>query len=150
MQIRAFNLKIAAILGLAVLCIFVGGLFYIGYFGDWHEPDCQTYPVQVVASPSGRLRAEQEQEACASTDQLRTRVQVTIPGRPEPVIAFLATTGQAMGAMQAGQRSVALGLRWEGEDQLVITHPDWVQSQLPAGIYGGVQVRLDPKPGGRK
>jgi len=63
-----------------LVMVFMGGLYYIGYFQDWEEADCQGYPVQGVASPSGRLRAEQEQEACRSTDQLRTKV--TIAARP--------------------------------------------------------------------
>jgi len=149
MPLRSFKLK-AALVGAVLLLVFVAGLFYIGYFGDWKEPDCQSYPVQVVTSPDGRWRAEQEQEACASTDQLRTRVLVGGSGAKEQAIAFVAVTGNALGSMSVGQRSVSLDLRWEADNRLVIVHPAWVRSQLPAGPYGGVDVRLLPVQGPRK
>lgn len=145
MKLRAATVTTALLCFVTLMMVFMGGLYYIGYFHDWEEADCQGYPVQGVASPSGRLRAAQEQEACRSTDQLRTRVTITTPGQAEPVVAFIAVTGSALGSMATGQRSLPLSLRWEGEDRLVIVHPAGVASQLPAGPYGGVQVRLEAK-----
>jgi hypothetical protein len=145
MKLRAATVTTALLCFVTLMLVFMGGLYYIGYFHDWEEADCQDYPVQGVASPSGRLRAAQEQEACRSTDQLRTRVTITKPGQAEPVVAFIAVTGSALGSMATGQRSLPLSLRWEGEDRLVIVHPAWVASQLPAGPYGGVEVRLEAK-----
>jgi hypothetical protein len=150
MPTRLFNPRIAAGLGAAIAVALVGGLFYIGYFSDHHESDCQSYPLQVVLSPSGRLKAEQGQEACASTDQLRTTVTITRATggvTPEaPATAFLAVTGKALGAMAIGQRALALTLRWEGDDSLVIVHPAGVVPQLPPGEYGGVKVRYAAQP----
>jgi len=145
MKLRAATFATALLCFVTLVMVFMGGLYYIGYFQDWEEADCQGYPVQGVASPSGRLRAEQEQEACRSTDQLRTRVTIAAPGQAEPVVAFIAMTGSALGSMATGQRSLPLTLRWESESRLVIVHPAGVASQLPAGPYGGVQVRLEAK-----
>jgi hypothetical protein len=150
MLLRSFNPKKFVLVGLTLILVFVAGLFYIGYFGDWKEPDCQTYPVQVSASADGSWRAEQEQEACASTDQLRTRVLVGRAGAKEQAIAFVAVTDNALGSMSVGQRSVSLDLRWEAGNRLVIVHPAWVRPQLPAGLYGGVEVQLLPVQGPRK
>jgi hypothetical protein len=149
MPLRSFKFK-AALVVAVLLLVFVAGLFYIGYFGDWKEPDCQTYPVQVSTSPDGRWRAEQEQEACASTNQLRTRVLVGTSGAKEQALAFVAVTDDALGSMSVGQRSVSLDLHWEAGNRLVIAHPAWIKPQLPAGLYGGVEVRLLPVQGPRK
>jgi len=73
-------------------------------------------------------------------------VLLTETGRAEPAVAFLSVSGQALGAMSAGQRSLSLGLRWEGDDQLLIIHPANAASQLPAGTYGGVKVHLQAGP----
>lgn len=140
MPFSSSNARRAALIAVVLLAVFVAGLFYIGYFGDWHEPDCQTYPVQVLSSPGGTWRAEQEQEACISTDQLRTRVLVGRSGGKAPVPAFVAVTGNALGSMATGQRSVRLGLRWEGESRLVIVHPAWAPSQLPAGSLSLIHI----------
>lgn len=143
MSTRLFNPKVAAFMGLAIAIVLVGGLFYVGYFSDHHEPDCQSYPLQVVLSPSGNYKAEQEQVACATTDQLRTSVTITPAQGGAPVTAFLAVSGKALGAMAAGQRTMPLALRWEGDSALVISHPPALHSQLPAGPYGGVNVRYE-------
>ena len=69
---------------------------------------------------------------------------VTAPTRT--ATAFLAVTGKALGAMAIGQRALALTLRWEGDDSLVIVHPAGVVPQLPPGEYGGVKVRYAAQP----
>ena len=142
MQLRPFNMNNAAFLGVSLAFALIGGMLYFDFFGPWREPDCRSYPIQVISSPDGAWRAEQEQEACAGTDQLRTRVLVGKSGGAEQAIAFVSVTGNAMGSMQMSQRSLPLTLRWEGDKQLLIVHPAAVSSQLPAGLYGGVQVRL--------
>ncbi len=148
MPLRMFNPKLAAVLGAGVALTLVGGLFYIGYFSDHHEPDCQVFPVQMVLSPSGAYKAEQEQEACASTDQLRTTVTISqaggnsVPAEPTPTV-FVAVSGKALGAMAAGQRSVALRLRWDGDGELVITHPPGLLPNLPPGTRGRIKVRYE-------
>lgn len=142
MEFRLFNANNAAFLGVSLAFAIVGGMVVFGFFGPWREPDCQTYPIQVVASPGGRFKAEQEQQACAGNDQLRTRVLVSSAGSSaEPVVAFESVTGQAMGAMSVGQRQLMLKLAWEGDDRLVIVHPQQAVSKLPEGTYAGVKVR---------
>jgi hypothetical protein len=147
MPIRAFNPKVAAVLGAAIALALVGGLFYIGYFGNHDGSDCQEYPLQTVFSPSGTLKAQQEQEACASTGQLRTTVTIARAGGERgseaPATVFSAVSGNALGAMATGQRSLALGLHWEGDGALMITHPSSVQPQFPPGAHGGVTVRYE-------
>lgn len=147
MQLRPFNINNAAFLGVSLAFALIGGMLYFDFFGPWREPECTTYPIQVVASPDGQWRAEQEQEACGTTDQLRTRVLVGRSGAKEQAVGFLAVTDKALGSMSIGQRSLPLSLRWEEGNRLVITHPAGVASQLPAGSYGGVDVRLMAAPG---
>ncbi len=146
MQVRLFNANNAAFLGVTIAFAIIGGLLYAGWFGEWREPDCQTYPVQSTASPQGSFRALHEQEACGSTDALRTVVLIAGGGGRAPVAAFTAVTGKALGVMSIGQRSLPLVLRWTGEHQLVITHPASVTPQLPGGTYGGVMVTLEAVP----
>ena len=144
MQFRLLSAGKTAFLAFALAFAVVGGMLFFHFYGDWEDADCQAYPMQVVISPGGSRRAEQEQEACASTDKLRTRVLVSgaAGGSAAPVVAYQVETGNALGAMAVGQRSVPLTLRWEGEERLVIVHPLAAPSQLPAGPYGGVDVRL--------
>jgi hypothetical protein len=119
---------------------------YFGRSSRWHEADCQSFPVQMVLSPSGRFKAEQSQEACSSTDRLRTTVAVGEVGHGDPIPAFVSSTGEALGSMSIGQRSIPLNLRWDGDTALTIVYPAGVSSALPAGPYGGVEVRLESRP----
>ncbi|HEX4328471.1 MAG TPA: hypothetical protein VH105_16750 [Burkholderiales bacterium] len=147
MQDRPFSARSAVFLAVALAIAVFGGMFFFGhFFGGHSEADCQALPIQLALSPSGQRQARQEQEACGSTDELHTRVLLGASGGGEPVTAFAATTGKALGANSVGQRALALTLRWEGENRLLIIHPANVASQLPAGIYGGVEVRLQAAP----
>ena len=150
MPVRAFNLKIASILAASIAVVLLGGLFYIGYFGDHHEADCETYPVQRAISPSGRLKAEQDQQACSSTDRLRVTVTIApaegVAQPVQPAIAFVGVRGDALGSMATGQRAAALLLRWEGDEVLVIGHPPGLALQFMPGTYAGVRVRYEVIP----
>jgi hypothetical protein len=147
MQLRPFNMNNAAFLGVSLAFALIGGMLYFDFFGPWREPECTTYPIQVVASADGQWRAEQEQEACGTTDQLRTRVLVGRVGAKDQAVGFLAVTDKALGSMSIGQRSLPLSLRWDEGNKLVIGHPPGVASSVPAGQHGGVDVRLVAAPG---
>jgi len=151
MQDRTFSARSAVFLVIALAIAVFGGMFFFGhFFGGNSDPDCQGLPIQVVLSPSGQRQARQEQEACGSTDELHTRVLLGVSGGGEPVTAFAVTTAKALGANSVGQRALPLTLRWEGENHLLIIHPASVASQLPAGTYGGVEVRLQTAVAGGK
>ena len=140
MQIRLFNANNAAFLGVTIAFGAVAAAMVMGLFGEWREPDCQSYPVQSVASPSGNLRAVQEQEACGSTDRLVTTVSVRSGQSDTQSLAFRSVTGSALGAMSVGQRSLPLTLRWNGDAELVIGHPADVKPEAASTAAPGLKV----------
>jgi len=151
MQDRTFSARSAVFLAVALAIAVFGGMYFFGhFFGGRSEADCQALPIQLVLSPSGQRQARQEQEACGSTDELHTQVLLGGTGGTLPVTVFTATTGKALGSNSVGQRALALILRWEGENRLLIIHPAGVASQLPAGTYSGVEVRLQAVPAGSR
>jgi hypothetical protein len=151
MQDRTFSARSSVFLAVALAIAVFGGMYFFGHFFGGHaEPDCQALPIQLVVSPSGQRQARQEQEACGSTNELHTRVLLGGSGGGEPVTAFAAITGKALGSNSVGQRALALTLRWEGENRLLIIYPAGVASQMPAGTYGGVDVRLQAAPAGSR
>ena len=102
MKIRLFNANNAAFLGVTIAFGAVAFVMVSGHWGEWREPECDSLPVQNVASPSGLRRALHDQEACRSTDQLRTSVIVRSAnpsGSTSLALVFAATTKDALGAM---------------------------------------------------
>ncbi len=77
------------------------------------KPIARATPLQRVISPTGRLKAEQEQlEACSSTDRLRVTVTIAGGGKRggwvrQPATAFVGVRGEALGSMATGQRAAA-------------------------------------------
>lgn len=140
MQIRLFNANNAAFLGVTLAFGAVAAAMVMGVFGEWREPDCQSYPVQSVASPSGSLRAVQEQEACGSTDRLVTTVTLRKEGSDSVSLVFRSITGSALGAMSVGQRSLPLTLRWKGDAELAIAHPADVKPEAASAAAPGLKV----------
>ncbi len=140
MQIRLFNANNAAFLGVTLAFGAVAAAMVMGAFGEWREPDCQSYPVQSVSSPSGTLRAVQEQEACGSTDRLVTTVSVRSGQSDSQSLAFRSVTGSALGAMSVGQRSLPLTLRWNGDAELVIGHPAEAKPEAALAAAPGLKV----------
>ena len=144
-RIRLFNANNAAFLGVTLAFGAVAVALGLGWFGEWREPDCTAYPVQSVASPSGRLRAVQEQEACGSTDRLRTSVILHLDGAPEGIEVLRVETGSALGAMSVGQRSLPLRLEWAGDARLSIHHPAGLSPTL-ADSADGVRIEAHSLP----
>ena len=145
MQIRLFNANNAAFLGVTLAFGAVAAAMVMGVFGEWREPDCQSYPVQSVASPSGNLRAVQEQEACGSTDRLVTTVSVRSSQNDSQSLVFRSITGSALGAMSVGQRSLPLALRWNGDTELTIAHPADVKPEAASAAAPGLKVTYVPQ-----
>ncbi len=147
MHFRLFNANNAAFLGVTIAFGAVALAMYLGYFGEWRDAECDTLPVQNVSSPSGVRRAIQEQEACRSTGKLRTTVvvrSVTATGASSHALVFTTVTGDALGAMSVGQRSLPLILRWNGDAELVIGYPANVKPEAPAAWATGLRVVLEP------
>ncbi len=147
MQFRLFNANNAAFLGVTIAFGAVAIAMVMGAFGEWREPECDALPVQSVASPSGARRAIHEQEACRSTDKLRTTVvvrSVNVTGSTSHALVFSSITGSALGAMSVGQRSLPLLLRWNGETELVIGYPANVKPEAPSALATGMRVVLEP------
>ena len=140
MKIRLFNANNAAFLGVTIAFGVVAGVMVSGHWGEWREPECDTLPVQNVASPSGARRALHDQEACRSTDQLRTSVvvrSINPSGTTSMALVFAATTKDALGAMSVGQRSLPLVLSWKSDTELVIVYPAGVvPDKIPASSVG--------------
>ncbi|MDB5806534.1 MAG: hypothetical protein JWN73_3856 [Betaproteobacteria bacterium] len=142
MQARSISARSAVFLVVALgVAVFGGMFFFHHFFATTPSAECEVYPLQLMLSPSGRRQARQEQEACGGSEEVRTRVLVG-DGSAAPVTAFEVVSSKALGSMSVGQRALPLTLRWQGEDRLLIIHPAGVASQLPAGSYGGVEVRL--------
>ena len=146
MGIRISNANNAAFLGVTIAFGAIALAMGLGWFGEWREPECTGYPVQGVASPSGALRAIQEQEACGSTDRLRTTVMVHQAGRSEGALVFDVVTGKALGAMSVGQRTLPLVLRWKSDAELVIDYPAAAKPETPVVAGGALRVTYQPKP----
>lgn len=147
MHFRLFNANNAAFLGVTIAFGAVALAMYLGYFGEWRDAECDTLPVQNVASPSGVRRAIHEQEACRSTGKLRTTVvvrSVTATGASSHALVFTTVTGDALGAMSVGQRSLPMILRWNGDAELVIGYPANVKPEVPAAWATGLRVVLEP------
>lgn len=147
MQFRLFNANNAAFLGVTIAFGAVALAMYLGYFGEWRDPECDLLPVQIVDSPSGARRAIHEQEACRSTDKLRTTVvvrSVNATGSTSHALVFSSITGDALGAMWVGQRSLPLVLRWNGEAELAISYPVNVKPEAPSALASGIRVVLTP------
>ena len=140
MKIRLFNANNAAFLGVTIAFGVVAAVMVSGHWGEWREPECDSLPVQNVASPSGLRRALHDQEACRSTDKLRTSVVVRSvhpSGTTSLALVFAATTKDALGAMSAGQRSLPLNLTWKSDAELVIGYPaGGVPDKIPASSAG--------------
>ena len=147
MHFRLFNANNAAFLGVTIAFCGVALAMYLGYFGEWRDAECDALPVQSVASPSGTRRAIHEQEACRSTDKLRTTVvvrSVNATGSSSHALVFSTVTGDALGPMSVGQRSLPLLLRWNGDAELVISHPAAAKPEAPSALASGVRVVLEP------
>ena len=147
MQIRIFNANNAAFLGVTIAFGSVALAMYLGYFGEWRDAECDALPVQSVASPTGVRRAIHEQEACRSTDKLRTTVVVrsaNATGSTSHALVFSTVTGDALGAMSVGQRSLPLILRWNGDAELVIGYPASIKPEAPSALGSGVRIVLQP------
>ncbi|MBL8376969.1 MAG: hypothetical protein JNM79_03800 [Burkholderiales bacterium] len=141
MRIRLTNANNAAFLGVTLGFAAIAAALVLGWYGQWREPDCQSLPVQSVAAAAGDVRAVQEQEACASTDRLATRVTVS-GGRFGPGGTVFATeSGDALGAMWTGQRTLPLKLVWESDAALAIFHPAHV-APIAQPPLAGLSVRL--------
>jgi hypothetical protein len=141
LKIRFTNANNAAFLGVTMGFGAIALALGLGWYGPWRDPDCQSYPVQSVTSASGEARALHEQEACSSTDRLTTRVTVSSSGSGSAATVFAAQSGDALGAMWTGQRTLPLKLVWESDAVLVIVHPAGVApiAQVPPP---GLSVRL--------
>ena len=147
MHFRLFNANNAAFLGVTLAFGVVALAMFLGYFGEWRDAECDALPVQSVASPSGARRAIHEQEACRSTDKLRTTVvvrSVNATGSSSHALVFSTVTGDALGPLSVGQRSLPLLLRWNGDAELVISHPAAVKPEAPSALASGVRVVLEP------
>ena len=147
MHFRPFNANNAAFLGVTIAFGAVALAMYLGYFGEWRDPECDSLPVQSVASPSGARRAIHEQEACRSTDQLRTTVVVrsaNASGSSSTALVFSSITGSALGPMTVGQRTLPLVLHWNGDAELMIGYPANVKPDAPSALAIGVRVVLEP------
>lgn len=153
MSFRIFNANNAAFLGVTIAFGAVALIMFSGHWGEWREPECASLPVQNVASPSGVRRALHDQEACRSTDQLRTSVvvrSVNPSGTTSLALVFAATTKDALGAMSVGQRSLPLALTWNSDAELVIGYPAGVVPDQISGSSAGLKVVLEPaKPSGQ-
>ncbi len=147
MRIRRFNANNAAFLGVTIAFGAIALALGLGWYGEWREPDCTHYPVQSIASPSGALRAIQEQEACGSTDRLRTTVMVHQAGKPDGILVFSVVTGKALGAMSVGQRTLPMALRWNGDAELAIDYPAEAKPETPSPAGGAwLRVTYQPQP----
>ena len=147
MHFRLFNANNAAFLGVTIAFGAVALAMYLGYFGEWRDAECNALPVQSIASPSGARRAIHEQEACRSTDKLRTTVvvrSVNATGSSSHALVFSTVTGDALGPMSVGQRSLPLLLRWNDDAELVIGYPAGVKPEAPAAWAPGLRVVLEP------
>ena len=145
MKIRLFNANNAAFLGVTIAFGAVAFVMVSGHWGEWREPECDSLPVQSVASPSGVRRALHDQEACRSTDQLRTSVVVRSAnpsGGTSLALVFAATTKDALGAMSVGQRSLPLNLTWKSDAELVIGYPAGVVPDKIPASSAGLRVSL--------
>ena len=153
MKIRLFNANNAAFLGVTIAFGAVALIMVSGHWGEWREPECDSLPVQNVASPSGLRRALHDQEACRSTDKLRTSVVVRSlnpSGTTSLSLVFAATTTDALGAMSVGQRSLPLALIWNSDAELTISYPAGVVPDQIPGSSAGLKVVLEPvKPSGQ-
>ena len=153
MNIRLFNANNAAFLGVTIAFGAVAFVMVSGHWGEWREPECDSLPVQNVASPSGLRRALHDQEACRSTDKLRTSVvvrSVNPSGSTSLALVFAATSSDALGAMSVGQRSLPIALFWKSEAELVISYPESVVPDKISGAGAGLKVVLQPmKPAGQ-
>lgn len=141
MSIRFTNANNAAFLGVTLGFAAIALALGLGWYGQWREPDCQSVPVQSVASTSGEARAMQEQEACASTDRLATRVTVSGGRFGSGATVFAANSGDALGAMWTGQRTLPLKVVWESDTVLLIVHPAGI-APIPQPPLAGLSVRL--------
>lgn len=147
MHFRLFNANNAAFLGVTIAFGAVAGAMVLGYFGEWRDPDCQVYPIQAVPSPSGMRTALHEQEACSSTDQLRTTVVVRSvhpSGTTSMTLAFSSLTGSALGIMSVGQRSLPLTLHWRSDTELAVGYPSGIKADAPSTLGSGLRVVLEP------
>jgi hypothetical protein len=142
MHFRLFNANNAAFLGVTIGFGVVALAMVLGFYGEWRDPDCQVYPVQTLPSPSGARSAVHEQEACGSTDKLRTTVVVrsATPAGSSTTLVFSSLTGSALGIMSVGQRSLPLLLRWNGDGELIVGYPAAVTPEPPAGSPAGLRV----------
>ena len=150
MHFRLFNANNAAFLGVTIGFGAVALAMVLGFYGEWRDPDCQVYPVQTVPSPSGMHSAIHEQEACSSTDNLRTTVVVrsaSPSGSTSMALVFSSLTGSALGIMSMGQRSLPLLLRWNGDTELVIGYPAGVRPEARSVAATGLRVVLEPAAG---
>ncbi len=145
MKIRLFNANNAAFLGVTIAFGAVALVMMSGRWGEWREPECDSLPVQNVASPSGQRRALHDQEACRSTDLLRTVVvvrSINPSGTTSTALVFAATTKDALGAMSVGQRSLPLALSWKNDAELVISYPAGVTPDKIPASGAGLKVTL--------
>ena len=145
MKIRLFNANNAAFLGVTIAFGAVACVMMSGHWGEWREPECDSLPVQNVASPSGNRRALHDQEACRSTDKLRTSVVVRTlnpSGTTSMALVFAATTKDALGAMSVGQRSLPLALSWKSDSELVISYPAGVVPDKIPPSSAGLKVSV--------
>jgi hypothetical protein len=135
MSFRFFNANNAAFLGVSIAFGAIALALGLGWFGEWREPECDRLPVQSIASPSGALRAVHEQEACRSTNRLVTTVILKSDKSPDALV-FRAETGDALGIMSVGQRSLSLSLKWVNESELTISHPAAVKPETRSSAPG--------------
>ena len=69
---------------------------------------------------------------------------VNATGSTSHALVFSSITGDALGAMSVGQRSLPLILRWNGEAELAISYPVNVKPEAPSALASGIRVVLTP------
>jgi hypothetical protein len=105
---------------------------------------CTVYPVMIAASPSGKWRAEQEQETCTDDKVLKTVVwvstdrSVNVGGKRWS--AFRAVSSQPTGPSGAYE-PVRLQLVWLNDSELQISYPRGIELQHGERTEDGFRVR---------
>ena len=121
--------------------LYVTFSFFMSFFVT---RSCTVYPVMTVASPSGKWRAEQEQETCNDDNVLKTVVwvstdkSVNVGGKKWS--AFRAVSSQPTGPSGVYE-PVRLQLVWLNDSELQISYPRGVELQHGERTEDGLRVR---------
>lgn len=128
----------------ATIGVLYVGLAVLASFLAERTRTCTTYPVLAVSSPTGKWRAEQNQETCNDDNQLKTVIWIS-DGRSVNIGGKRWSAFRAISSQPAGAPGVYEPLRlqivWLSDSELQISHPQGIDVQHSERTEYGVRVK---------